>query len=190
MEAATQGRMAASLLAAMIQSITYHVKLLMKKAVLLAVVVSLLALTACSQCQGSGCPEQTASRPTEGTIIVPIRLPQEPASIAEMTSSVADLFAAGVVHNNGPRGIIAVRIGWATVDKNGNFSEHQGQLIDMGWPRPLPKGTENYIANQAVPMVADNIVKVVFFVAQVDFVGGSSYTADLARLKNVALADN
>jgi hypothetical protein len=29
-----------------------------------------------------------------------------------------------------------------------------------------------------------------FFVAQVDFVGGTSYTADLARLKNVALADN
>jgi hypothetical protein len=39
-------------------------------------------------------------------------------------------------------------------------------------------------------MVADNIVKVVFFVAQVDFLGGSSYVADLAQLKNVALADN
>jgi len=60
----------------------------------------------------------------------------------------------------------------------------------MAWPRPLPQGTENYIADQAVPMVADNVVKVVFFVAQVDFLGGSSYKADLAQLKNVALADN
>jgi hypothetical protein len=107
-----------------------------------------------------------------------------------MTSSVADLFAAGVLHNNGPRSITAVRIGWATVDKNGNYAAHQGQLIDMAWPRPLPKGTENYMANQAVPMVGDDIVNVVFFVAQVDFVGGSSYTADLAELKNAALADD
>jgi hypothetical protein len=165
----------------------------MKKAVLLAVAVLLLAPTAFSQCQGSGCPEQTgfvARYPSEGTIVVPIRLPQEPASIAEMTSSVADLFAAGVVRNNGPRGITAVRIGWATIDKNGNFTEDRGPLIDMAWPRPISKGAHAYIANQTVPMVADNIVKVVFFVAQVDFVGGSSYTADLARLKKVALADN
>ena len=164
----------------------------MKKAVPLAVAALLLAPAAFSQCQGSGCREQTryVARPSEGIIIVPIGLPHEPASIAEMISSVTDLFAAGIVRNNGPRSITAVRIGWATVDKNGNFTEHQGQLIDMAWPRPLPKDTENYIANQAVPMVADNIVKVVFFVAQVDFVGGSSYTADLTRLKNVALADN
>jgi hypothetical protein len=120
----------------------------MKKAVLLAVAVLLLAPTAFSQCQGSGCPEQTgfvARYPSEGTIVVPIRLPQEPASIAEMTSSVADLFAAGVVRNNGPRGITAVRIGWATIDKNGNFTEDQGPLIDMAWPRPLSKGAHAYI---------------------------------------------
>jgi hypothetical protein len=164
----------------------------MRSKAVLAVSVALLVPAALSQCQGNGCPEQTrlVARPSGGTVIVPIRLPQEPASITEMTSSVPDLFAAGVVRNNGPRGITAVRIGWATIDKNGNFTEHPGQLIDMGWPRPLPKGTENYIANQAVPMVADDIVKVLFFVAQVDFVGGSSYTADLARLKDVALADN
>jgi hypothetical protein len=65
------------------------------KAVLLA--VALLIPAAFSQCQGNGCPAQTGlvARPSEGTVIVPIRLPHEPASIAEMTSSVADLFAAG-----------------------------------------------------------------------------------------------
>ena len=164
----------------------------MKKATRLAIAVLLLAPAAFSQCQGNGCRDRTrvVASPSEGIIIVPTGLPQEPASIAEMTSSAADLFAAGVVRNNGPRSITAVRIGWATVDTDGNFTEHQGQLIDMAWPRPLPQGTENYIANQAVPMVADNIVKVVFFVAQVDFLGGSSYVADLAQLKNVALADN
>lgn len=164
----------------------------MKKAVLLAVAVLPLAPAAFSQCQGNGYREQTrfVASPSEGTVIVPIRLPHEPASIVEMTSGGEDLFAAGIVRNNGPRRITAVRLGWATIEKNGNFTEDQGQLIDMAWPRPLPRGAEAYIANQAVSMVADTIVKVVFFVAQVDFVGSSSYTADLAQLKNVALADN
>jgi hypothetical protein len=159
---------------------------------MLALAVALLTPAAFSQCQGSGFQEQTGfvARPCEGTIVVPIRLPKEPASIEEMTSSVADLFAAGILRNNSSRGITGVRIGWATVDKSGGFTASQGQLIDMTWPRPLPKGAHAYIANQAAPMVADDIVKVVFFVAQVDFVSGSSYAADLERLKSVALADN
>ena len=159
--------------------------------VLLAVAVALLVPAAFSQCQGDGCPKQTASvaRRIDGTIIMAIGLPQEPASITEVTSSVTDLFAAGVVRNNGSSGITSLRIGWAMIDKNGNLTADQGHLIDMAWPRPLPRGADAYLANQSVPMVADNIVRVVFFVAQVDFVGGSSYTADLERLKHIALAD-
>jgi hypothetical protein len=164
----------------------------MKKAVLLAVAVVLLAAAAFPQCQGNDCSEPSSfvARPSEATVIVPIRLPQEPASILEITSSVADPFAAGILHNNGSRGITGVRIGWAMIDKTGNLTTDQGQLIDIAWPRPLPNGAHTYIANQAAPRIGDNIVKVLFYVAQVDFVGGGSYTVDLERLKNIVPADN
>jgi hypothetical protein len=140
---------------------------------------------------GEECPTPDSTRfvprPEQGTILSTIILPNEPATLEEITHTFADQFAAGVLRNNGSRRITSMRVGWAVVSKTGEYSEHTGALIDLG--SPLAEGIVDALPNQNVTEISEDFVKLVFFVAEVNFADGGSYTADAARVKTIALTD-